>query len=89
MSPSASPRVARAVVGNGGVSSSGADRSGGNAVSASAALVASQRIPALATESLDMMWNVTGRVWIGRMRMSLSLLLFFFFFAIVADNNPS
>ena len=61
-SPSASPRVARAVVGNGGAPSSGADGSGGNAMSASAALVASQRILALATESLDMMRNVTGVV---------------------------
>jgi hypothetical protein len=60
-SPSASPRVARAVVGNGGVSS-GAELGSGNAVSASAALVASQRILALATESLDMMRNVTGVV---------------------------
>ena len=58
-SPSASLRVARAVVG----ASSGAELgngSGGNAVSASAALVASQRILALATENLDMTRNVTG-----------------------------
>jgi len=34
--------------------------SGGNAVSVSAALVASQRILALATENLDMTRNVTG-----------------------------
>ena len=47
-------------MGNGGASS-GADGSG-NAVSASAALVASQRILVLAMESLDMMRNVTGVV---------------------------
>jgi len=59
-STSASPCIARAAVGNAGASSSGADGSGGNAVSASAALVVSQRILVLATESLDMMRNVTG-----------------------------
>jgi hypothetical protein len=87
-SPSASPRVARAVVGN-GAASSGAD---GNAVSASAALVASQRILALATESLDMMRNVTGVVKESLDRadayVSFSS-LFQFYFAVVADNNSS
>jgi hypothetical protein len=72
-SPSASPRVARAVVGN-GAASSGADGSG-NAVSASAALVASQRILALATKSLDMMRSL-GR---ADAYVSFSSLVFFFF----------
>jgi hypothetical protein len=80
-SPSASPRVARAVVGN-GAASSGADGSGGNAVSASAALVASQRILALATESLDMMRNVTGVVKesLDRADAYVSSLFLFFLF---------
>jgi len=84
-SPSASPRVARAVVGNGGASS-GADGSG-NAVSASAALVASQRILALATESLDMMRNVTGVVKESLDRADAYVLSLFFihFFSL----NPS
>ncbi|KIM38368.1 hypothetical protein M413DRAFT_245007 [Hebeloma cylindrosporum] len=47
------------VNGNGSESGNG---NGGNTVSASAALIASQRILALATESLDMMRNVTGVV---------------------------
>ena len=69
-SPVASPRMARAAVICAGSSSSGAELAsasggggGGNGVvSASAALVASQRILVLATESLDMMRNVTGVV---------------------------
>ena len=83
-SPSASPRVARAAVGNAGASSSRADGSGGNAVSASAALVASQRILVLATESLDMMRNVTGVVKESLDRADayvLSLFFIHFFFA--------
>jgi len=84
-SPSASPRVARAVVGNGGASS-GADGSG-NAVSASAALVASQRILVLATESLDMMRNVTGVVKESLDRADAYVLsLFFIHFFLL---NPS
>ena len=81
-SPSASPRVARAVVGNGGASSS-ADGSG-NAVSASAVLVASQRVLVLATEDLDMMRNVTGVVKESLDRADayvLSLFFIHFFFA--------
>jgi len=80
-SPSASPCVARAVVGNGGASS-GADGSG-NAVSVSTALVASQRILVLAMESLDMMRNVMGVVKESLDRADayvLSLFQKFFFF---------
>lgn len=56
-----SPAASRAVLVNGGSSGTGESGSG-NVVPASAALVASQRILALATESLDMMRNVTGVV---------------------------
>jgi hypothetical protein len=51
---------------------------GGNAVSASAALVASQRILAPATESLDMMWNVTSVVKESLDRADAYVLFFFF-----------
>jgi len=58
-----SPSASRSVLVN-GAGSSGSSGTGesGNGVPASAALVASQRILALATESLDMMRNVTGVV---------------------------
>ena len=88
-SPSASPRVARAVVGNGGASSS-ADGSG-NAVSASAVLVASQRVLVLATEDLDMMRNVTGVVKESLDRADayvFFLFHFFLFLAVFTDDNP-
>jgi hypothetical protein len=58
-SPSSSPRMARATLAS---TRHGDAGQGGDAVSASAALVASQRILVLATESLDMMRNVTGVV---------------------------
>ena len=82
MLPSASPHIARAVVGNGGASS-GADGSG-NAVSARAVLVASQRILVLATEDLDMVQNVMGVVKESLDRadayvLSLFFCSFFFF----------
>ncbi|KAF8194989.1 transcription factor Opi1-domain-containing protein [Pholiota molesta] len=73
-SPSSSPRMARASLAS---TRHGDAGQGGDAVSASAALVASQRILVLATESLDMMRNVTGVVkdsldradaWVGRLR---------------------
>lgn len=57
VSPSSSPRVGRAVLHDG----SGHGQGQGQ-VSANAALVASQRILTLATESLDMMRNVTSVV---------------------------
>lgn len=57
-SPSSSPRMARATL----ASTRHGDAGQGDVVSASAALVASQRILVLATESLDMMRNVTGVV---------------------------
>lgn len=89
MSPSASPHIARAVVvGSRGVPSSGA---GGNAVSARVALVASQRILALVTEILDMMWNVMGVVKESLDCPDAYVVFFFFscfFFAVVTDNNP-
>ncbi|PPQ91207.1 hypothetical protein CVT25_001223 [Psilocybe cyanescens] len=80
VSPSSSPSVARAVLGggaSGGNGHGGAGGAGQTTVSATAALVASQRILTLATESLDMMRNVTGVVkdsldradaWVGRLR---------------------
>jgi len=85
--PSALPRVARAVVGNEGASSR-ADGSG-NAVSASAALVASQRILVLATESLDMMRNVTGVVKESLDRADAYVLSLFFFSFFFFPLNPS
>ncbi|KAF9472445.1 Opi1-domain-containing protein [Pholiota conissans] len=72
-SPSSSPRLARAAL----ASSRHGEPTQGDAVSASTALVASQRILVLATESLDMMRNVTSVVkesldradaWVGRLR---------------------
>ncbi|KAH9479895.1 hypothetical protein JR316_0008491 [Psilocybe cubensis] len=89
VSPSSSPRITRASLGsaaapgssaaaNGsGSSGTGGQGGGGQTVSATAALVASQRILTLATESLDMMRNVTSVVkdsldradaWVGRLR---------------------
>jgi hypothetical protein len=50
-------------------------------VSASAALVASQRILALATESLDMMRNVTGVVKDSLDRADAYVLFLRFFFS--------
>ena len=89
-SPSASPRVARAAVGNAGASSSGADGSGRNVVSASTALVALRRILVLATESLDMMRNVTGVVKESLDRADayvFFLFHFLLFLAVFTDDN--
>lgn len=62
-SPSSSPRMTRAVLGSTHPRHGDTVEHGhGEAVSASAALLASQRILTLATESLDMMRNVTGVV---------------------------
>jgi hypothetical protein len=55
-SPSSSPRISRVAVSRRDVSEGGE----GGRVRAGTALVAAQRILALATESLDMMRNVTG-----------------------------
>jgi len=74
-SPSSSPRISRIAVGRRG-SDVGEGGEGGR-VPAGTALVAAQRILALATESLDMMRNVTGvmkdsldraEAWVGRLR---------------------
>lgn len=63
VSPSSSPRLSRvALGGHDGRGAGGSGQGGGQTVSATAALVASQRILTLATESLDMMRNVTGVV---------------------------
>ena len=83
--------MARAAVANAGASSSGADGSGGNAVSASMALVASQRILVLAMESLDMMRNVTGVVKESLDRADayvFFLFHFFLFLAVFTNDNP-
>ena len=88
-SPSASLHIARAAVGNTGASSSGADGSGGNAVSVSAALVALQRILVLATESLDMMRNVTGVVKESLDWADAYVLSFFFHFYFFFSLTPS
>lgn len=62
-SPSSSPRLARASLGSTHARHGDTyEHAHGEVVSASAALVASQRILTLATESLDMMRNVTGVV---------------------------
>ena len=60
-SPSLSPRIPRTAVSKRGSGGGGGDEGGENVrVPAGTALVAAQRILALATESLDMMRNVTG-----------------------------
>ena len=61
-SPSSSPRVSRAAPrrGSAGDAGEGGGGESGGRVPAGTALVAAQRILALATESLDMMRNVTG-----------------------------
>ena len=61
-SPSMSPRIPRTAVSRRGIGGGGDVGEGGEStrVPAGTALVAAQRILALATESLDMMRNVTG-----------------------------
>ena len=59
-------------------------------VPAGTALVAAQRILALATESLDMMRSVTGVmkiVWIVLKRMYFPLTILFFFFFFFTDYS--
>ena len=82
-SPSMSPRIPRTAVSKrGGGGSGDVGESGENVrVPAGTALVAAQRILALATESLDMIRNVTGimKVSLDRAEVFVSLSLSFFF----------
>ena len=92
-SPSMSPRIPRTAVSRRGIGGGSGDmgESGENArVPAGTALVAAQRILALATESLDMMRNVTGVMKDSLDRAEAYVFFFptFFFFLFIYHFIP-